>query len=300
MSTDTEKATASAPSDGSVQPASVWSPPFMDLVQREKLDHNAANDLFSVLNQSEIVLLADDSTSMATTISPALASIPSSASGSASAAPPTRWSELQHLAASIMSMTTAVNPDGFDIYFLNRAGMRHVKDRERLESLFTEFPQGETPLGSALKTIFADKLTGEQSIKAQKKHLLLIIATNGEPSDVTQNGLFSLISAQYTNDTYMTDHLHICYIKYAIDPSLNYTDTWPERLHHNHFISLYSYDTLLQQQKKKKKKLSAKKTKEPVLSYARYTQYMLIVSYQAHYQEMLLPPVAEPAACSIQ
>ena len=121
-----------------------------------------------------ITLLCDDSGSMGTLCS----------AGGASASNPyarqtTRWDELKNTVSILVQLITALDASGCcDIYFLNRPPMLGVSDVAQVQVAFANPPQGFTPLTRLFLQIVHDKAR----VLAEKK-LLLIVATDGQPTD---------------------------------------------------------------------------------------------------------------------
>ena len=147
---------------------------FDQLVTQNELRPEVAAQLKQVLSTCEIVLLCDDSDSMTK---------PIAEEGTDAFAPKrsTRWLELKKLAASIIDFVTAINPDGLDIYFLNRPPITKVTSIAGLQITFGTQPSGKTPLIAAINQIYYDKST----IPANK-NLLIVVITDGEPTDVLE------------------------------------------------------------------------------------------------------------------
>lgn len=119
-----------------------------------------------MLRGMEIVMLCDDSGSMTQVgsydkqLSRAL----------------TRWEELRQRTTIIMEIATIMDPDGIDIYFLNRSPAFGIRDVSQVDQLFTIPPAGGTQLTKVFNQILQDK---SEIIKERK--VLIIIATDGEP-----------------------------------------------------------------------------------------------------------------------
>ena len=129
------------------------------------------------LESFSICLLCDDSGSMATACSSG------SARGGAQRDPfgrqSTRWSELQNTVALLVQMVTALDASGaVDIFFLNRPPLLGVTDAAQVAVAFAQPPQGFTPL----TRLFWHIVQAKQAVLAEKK-LLLLIATDGQPTD---------------------------------------------------------------------------------------------------------------------
>src|SRR5579863_452899 len=94
---------------------------FQQFVKQNELNDQVALQLESVLSNCDVVLLCDDSDSMANPIAEE-GTDPFAIKRS------TRWLELKKLASAIIQLVTAINSDGMDIYFLNRPPLRGVVD----------------------------------------------------------------------------------------------------------------------------------------------------------------------------
>jgi hypothetical protein len=123
------------------------------------------------LESFEIVLLIDDSGSMATAVT-----VPPGADPYGPR--PTRWTEVQRYCNTVVDLAAALDPDGIDVRFLNRPGFSHVTSMAQVAPAFGPLPTGFTPLTMAVTSILREKA----HVIAEKK-LLLVIATDGEPTD---------------------------------------------------------------------------------------------------------------------
>jgi len=159
------------------------------VAERYELAGGAVSKL-RILASYDIVVLADDSGSMANLAHEPNANDPF-------AAVPTRWQELCERVVQIVEIATCLDEDGIDIYFLNRAPVFNVKDVGHAASLFAGVPAGYTPLSAVYRRILNEKVRGSE------KKVLIIIATDGEPnvqyganwvSDT--NGFFQLLSSR--------------------------------------------------------------------------------------------------------
>ena len=125
-----------------------------------------------------IVMICDDSGSMSTPVDAA-------AGGGASAANPyapkqTRWTELCATASQVCELGSALSERGVvDVYFLNRPPLKGATGAAHLQAAFNFAPpQGFTPLTRALQQVLTDQ---REALRERK--LLLIIATDGRPTD---------------------------------------------------------------------------------------------------------------------
>ena len=102
---------------------------FDMLVRQNELSPIVAQQLFQVLNMCEIVLVCDDSGSMAEPII--------EDAFKAGAKQSTRWMELKKLASVLIEIITATNPNGLDLYFFHRGIYRNITDSSQLQNLFS-------------------------------------------------------------------------------------------------------------------------------------------------------------------
>lgn len=95
---------------------------------------------------------------------------------------PTRWTEMQNIVKIVTRLSIILDDDGIDVYPLNRAPMFNVTSESQLNELFRDKPKGCTPILNVVKRVLKDK------VKAlSEKKLLIIIATDGEPTDENGN-----------------------------------------------------------------------------------------------------------------
>lgn len=140
-----------------------------------------ADDLFAVLTTTRVVLLLDDSASMTTLVS--------TGGPSFNAPQVSRWLELSTLASTLVGVVASANPNGCDVHFLNRPGLAGVRDAQQLVPLFAAPPRGGTPLIGSLSSIFST----HSAEAAAGRRILVVIVTDGEPSDGSVHDLFQLL-----------------------------------------------------------------------------------------------------------
>jgi hypothetical protein len=87
-----------------------------------------------------------------------------------------RWLELKAFAAQAIALASAFDPNGVDVYFLNRNTVPNVKSMAQLEETFRKEPTDYdlTPLSSKL-----DQILNEKRNVFQNGTGVLIIATDG-------------------------------------------------------------------------------------------------------------------------
>ncbi len=138
----------------------------MQIFQKYEISPQMAQRL-QVLQSFKIVFIFDDSGSMNSTDTGVM----------------TRWEELLQFASASVEIASVFNSNGSDVYFLNRPTMRNVRDSSQLSQYFRDRPQGVTPLTRTVQSVINEN---PQHALAGK-NLLLIIATDGEPTDPNGN-----------------------------------------------------------------------------------------------------------------
>ena len=121
----------------------------------------------------EIVILCDDSGSMSSIVDD---------NNDPFGKKITRWDELRNTVNIMTEIATTLDKNGVDIYFLNRAPIYNVSSSQQIQVAFQYPPNGYTPLAESIDKIFKEK----EAIIREKK-LLLIIATDGQPTDSLGN-----------------------------------------------------------------------------------------------------------------
>jgi hypothetical protein len=194
------------------RPASKPSLSKTNIYQKYEISKEMALRL-ETLNDFKIVFVFDDSSSM-TTKDYHLGAI-------------TRWDELLKFAKISIEFATLFNPNGCDIYFFNRATYRNIKDHTQLEHIFSTEPFGSTMITYTLQSVFNDHLN-----KLNGKKLLILIATDGEPTDIMgqvriddfQQFLSNRPNNVYTTIVACTDDLNSIGYLNGLDKSLKRFD----------------------------------------------------------------------------
>ncbi|CAM2698682.1 unnamed protein product [Rotaria socialis] len=94
---------------------------------------------------------------------------------------PTRWDELRQTVSIVVDIATVFDPNGIDIFFLNRQPLYSVKNAEQLAVAFAVPPAGPTPIARVLRQVLQEK-----RLEIQERKLLVLIATDGVPTN--ENG----------------------------------------------------------------------------------------------------------------
>jgi len=135
-------------------------------------------DLLSVAG-ADIVVIADDSGSMGAVANYVTRS--------------TRWTELRDTLQKLAHMLLVVDhTDGFHIQFLNDPTWHDIHSGSQVETLFYgRQPKGRTPLATRLRPL----LSGQWHPKGHgaETDLILLIMTDGEPSDCSFSELRQLV-----------------------------------------------------------------------------------------------------------
>ncbi|CAF3005535.1 unnamed protein product [Rotaria sp. Silwood2] len=141
---------------------------FQYLVNRYEINRDFATRL-RALEGYEIVFIVDDSGSMNTPLGDITGPFDRN---------PTRWDELRQTVSIVVDIASVFDPDGIDIFFLNREPMRHVKSSEELVPTFAVPPEGPTPILRVLQHVLREK-----QLEIQERKLLILIATDGVPTN---------------------------------------------------------------------------------------------------------------------
>ncbi|CAF1194199.1 unnamed protein product [Rotaria sordida] len=104
---------------------------FNKFVNRYEISRTFAERLHS-LRGYEIVFICDDSGSM---------TAPIGEMNDPSGKQVTRWDELKQIVSIVVDLANVFDPDGVDVYFLNREPIFHVRDSSELENLFVIAPE---------------------------------------------------------------------------------------------------------------------------------------------------------------
>ena len=195
-----------------------YPPRYQALVEQFELKAETAKNLYHVLLTCDIALLCDDSTSMQNRIvEPGMDPFQANQLNQK-----TRWTELKVLAASIINIVTSINPNGLDIYFLNRPYLLNQTDTTGLQQVFSSPPNGNTPLKAALTQIYNRKI----KTLADDKTLLIVTITDGQPSDCSPTQLYNIISGMTAGGR--------CHVSIADctddEEATAYLDNWNRRI----------------------------------------------------------------------
>jgi hypothetical protein len=179
------------------------------LIRQHEVRPDQADDLFGALTSSRVVLLLDDSGSMRTGVQDANGGLT------------TRWTELLRISSLIVDIVSTVAVNGIDVHFMNRPGMLGVTHSSQLSPAFATPPGGGTPLLMSFRRIF--QAYGAEA--AVGRRVLIVVITDGEPSDGSVNQLFYLLR----NERGPNFHVSLAECN-DNEEEMAYLDTWDTQL----------------------------------------------------------------------
>ncbi|CAF3317685.1 unnamed protein product [Rotaria socialis] len=204
----------------STQNASVSQDSYMNnlnkFVNRYEISRAFAERLH-VLRGYEIVFICDDSGSMTAPIGEA---------NGQSGNQVTRWDELKRTVSIVVDLANVFDPDGVDVYFLNREPMLHVRDSSDLENLFVIAPEGATPVVPVLRQVLHEKRN-----QIYERKLLILIATDGIPTDERERPDIRTLEHVLKNERKPMDQIPVTIIICTDDyQSMNYLHDWDKTI----------------------------------------------------------------------
>jgi hypothetical protein len=146
---------------------------YASILNQYEISSEFSNRLQTHLAMTKIVYVYDDSGSMNSVLDESPLN-----SGLFKA---TRWDELKNFSRVSIDLASIFNPEGIDIYFLNRPVARGVKHINELEPYLIDKPSGFTPMRRILERVLADY----NKVRLGERKLLIVIVTDGEPTDDT-------------------------------------------------------------------------------------------------------------------
>ncbi|CAF0799519.1 unnamed protein product [Rotaria sordida] len=194
---------------------------FKDIITKYDINYDFAFRL-RALEGFEIVMILDDSSSMYTPIIDR-----DQKDISPFSQLPSRWDELKHIVSIIVDLASVLDPDGVDIYFLNRSPLLHVTDSSQLHETFSRLPNGPTPLTRALSEVLNVKRS-----HVHDRKLLILIATDGLPTDDHgQNDIIRLEKVLRNERFPSIDHIYITFIACTDDlQSVDYLNKFDKKI----------------------------------------------------------------------
>jgi len=112
-----------------------------------------------------------------------------------------------------------VNPDGLDLYFLNRPPVFGVTSSAGLGPSFSAAPNGGTPLIGAIRKVFQ-----AVSIIPESRNVLVVVVGDGEQSDGSRDDLFRALCSKKRN-------VHVSFAECTDqEEDMAYLDAWDGRI----------------------------------------------------------------------
>lgn len=175
---------------------------FKNIIIKYEINYDFAFRLRSI-EGVDIVLIIDDSSSMTTPVIDR-----EQADLSPFRELPTRWDELKHVVSIIIDLASTLDPDGVDVYFLNRPSILHVYESKQLDDVFEILPHGPTPLVRVLNEVLRRK-----RLQNHDRKVLILIATDGLPTnDRGESDLKTLERLLRNCRQSTTDNIYITFI----------------------------------------------------------------------------------------
>jgi hypothetical protein len=130
----------------------------------------------------------------------------------------------QHFAAGMNSRAVSCfDADGIDLYFLNRPGLLHVTDPSQIGNVFAAPPSGFTPINATLVNVLREKA----AVMSEKK-LLVIILTDGEPTDASGRPNIGELERTLRQ---RSSQCHVTFVACTDDDSvMQYLNGWDESI----------------------------------------------------------------------
>ena len=151
---------------------------FRSVIAKYEINQVFADKL-QMLNGFKICFIFDDSGSMNTALQDSPLNQPNQMKA-------TRWDELKYFANISLEIASLFDPQGCDVFFLNRPPARGITLQtlpDFLNSFARTKPSGYTPLAQTLTQVLNENAN---IVRAEKK-LLIVIVTDGEPTDQSGN-----------------------------------------------------------------------------------------------------------------
>lgn len=155
-----------------MHPHQLW---FENLCNKYEISDKMLKKALNLKNY-DIVIVADDSSSMCQ-IDPR--------SGKS------RWQELKEFVSVAIEINRTVSQKPLDIYFLNRRPLLNARCIDNINDAFMIEPEGRTPICKTLKKVYEDKKKSDK--------LLILIATDGEPTDGEPENFANILKNKKSN-----------------------------------------------------------------------------------------------------
>ncbi|CAF1024423.1 unnamed protein product [Rotaria sp. Silwood1] len=189
---------------------------FQYLVDRYEINREFATRLRG-LEGYEIVFIVDDSGSMNTPLGDITGPYDRN---------PTRWDELRQTVSIVVDIASVFDPNGVDIFFLNRQPMRNVKNVEQLVPVFAIPPAGPTPIVRILRQVLQEK-----RLEVQERKLLILIATDGIPTNDSGQQDIKTLEHALRHERNPINRIPVTIIACTDDnESIGYLNNWDKKI----------------------------------------------------------------------
>ncbi|CAF4812866.1 unnamed protein product, partial [Rotaria sp. Silwood1] len=189
---------------------------FQYLVDRYEINREFATRLRG-LEGYEIVFIVDDSGSMNTPLGDITGPYDRN---------PTRWDELRQTVSIVVDIASVFDPNGVDIFFLNRQPMRNVKNVEQLVPVLAIPPAGPTPIVRILRQVLQEK-----RLEVQERKLLILIATDGIPTNDSGQQDIKTLEHALRHERNPINRIPVTIIACTDDnESIGYLNNWDKKI----------------------------------------------------------------------
>ncbi|CAF4080796.1 unnamed protein product [Rotaria sp. Silwood2] len=183
-------------------------PEFDEFINRYEINPSFAEKLYG-LRGYEIVFICDDSGSM---------SAPVGEVTNPREKQRTRWDELKQTVSIVVDLASILDPDGVDVYFLNREPMLHV----HIHLFFS----CSTPIVPVLRQVLKDKRN-----HIYERKLLILIATDGIPTDDKERTDIHTLEHVLKNERTPTNQIPVTIIACTDDEQcIGYLNDWDKKI----------------------------------------------------------------------
>jgi uncharacterized protein YegL len=218
---------------------------FRSIIFKYEISQEYAQRL-QKLRDCKILFIFDDSGSMNSTLNDS----PLNEMNKNSMLKATRWDELQYYASMSIELAIFFNSElnnGTDVFFLNKPPVRNIRSGEAFMHHCSQLkPGGYTPLNKIFNLVLSENV---EAIRERK--LLVIILTDGEPSD--DYGKTDIKSFKHSLEG-KHDNVFVNIITCTDDnESVSYLNKWDRQIKHLDVIDDYNSE-----RKEIRKRMSSK------------------------------------------
>lgn len=118
-----------------------------------------------------------------------------------------RWDELRLIVEVVIEIGKVFNPNGVDVYFLDRPPLFDVSDLGRLDQIFVEEPHDSKTLAAVLRKVFKSY----DNERDHNKKMLVLVATDAEPTDDEGNSDVATLAHVIQNER-QSDKIYVSFL----------------------------------------------------------------------------------------